>query len=118
METQHEDLHDYRVIRTLSCRHGSRHGTALHDGVQSGRADLPDELPITPARFAAPEMEMMMIKYIVMHKDKYGEQHQLRGAYEAVSEDDALAQLILESGLEDITGWSAVEVTDERDIIA
>ena len=53
-----------------------------------------------------------------MHTDEYGEQHQLTGAWEAGSPEAAIAQMLSELGAEDDGMWQAVEVTDEREVIA
>jgi hypothetical protein len=58
-----------------------------------------------------------MTQFYITHTNKYGEQHQLRGAWEASSEQEALAQMLKESGAEDDGRWNVFVVTSPAEII-
>jgi hypothetical protein len=58
-----------------------------------------------------------MTQYIIIHTTKFGERNQLTGAWEASSEEEALAKMFSESGAEDDGHWTAFPVTSPADII-
>lgn len=61
--------------------------------------------------------EWIMTTYILMHTDENGERHQLSGAWEAASPEEAIDQMLSESGFDDDGQWTASIVTDESDVI-
>jgi hypothetical protein len=52
-----------------------------------------------------------MTQFYITHTDKYGSKHQLTGAWEASSEEEALAKMFSESGAEDDGRWNVFVVT-------
>jgi hypothetical protein len=58
-----------------------------------------------------------MTQFYITHTNQYGERHQLTGAWEASSEQEALAKMFSESGAEDDGQWTAFPVTSPADII-
>lgn len=58
-----------------------------------------------------------MTRYIILHTDEHGEQHQLTGAWEATDPQAAIAQMLVEASDEDDGKWEARPVTDDSDII-
>jgi hypothetical protein len=57
-----------------------------------------------------------MTRYYLTHMDKYGEHHQLPGAWEADTPNEAIHQMLTEAREEDDGRWVAHIVTSDEDI--
>jgi hypothetical protein len=59
-----------------------------------------------------------MPAYYITHTDDADEEHQLYGAWDAPSPEDAIAQMLTESQGMDDGRWTAREVTRKSDVIS
>jgi hypothetical protein len=59
-----------------------------------------------------------MTLYYITHTDADGELHQLSGAWQADTAEDAIDQMRLEGGAKDDGQWLAHVVTSDDDVIA
>ena len=69
--------------------------------------------PLTGDREMSPRSRL----YYIIHTDTFGEAHQLGGAWEAESPDEAIALMLAESSTEDDGNWQTHVVLSESDII-
>lgn len=58
-----------------------------------------------------------MPRFYLTHTDTHGERHQLPGAWEANTAEDAIARMLIEAMEEDDGMWSAHIITSDRDVI-
>ncbi|MFG1332001.1 hypothetical protein V5F41_12210 [Xanthobacter autotrophicus] len=59
----------------------------------------------------------MTKRFYITHMDQYGERHQLSGAYEAETAEEAIKIVLSQTRAEDDGQWEAWEVQSESDII-
>lgn len=59
----------------------------------------------------------MTKRFYITHADQYGERHQLSGAWEAETPEEAIRQMLSDIGEHDDGRWEAHEAACDADII-